>query len=666
MEIDNATTATGEFRRHLETLRRRVAYLIVPFLLGVLFAVTLTSGGSETFTTSSIIRVPDPSQSSVFGTGDGAFDIREAERDIASAIELIRGNEVGDAVEREMGDEYDLISLFEVSAISDTLFVRIKVGSLDPGVARRGAQTYATEYVEEQTRLDVFNLSTRAQQLRNSADEIDDDVLAIDLELSDLQRDIVEHEFAIRALEGQLSSGIVPRRLIDLTIELRDFQRRRDILLSDRTRQTQEQQFLRQEASNLDIEQSYRQQTGAQIVSQPEPPTQQSGRSLFRDAIIFGTLGLMVGAAAALAREYFYSRVKGIADLNELAPEVPVLGALPKVRGALSQAHLAVATHRPWYAAEAYRALRTTLFTLYGERQRTFVFSSVGAGAGKSVTVTNLAVAVARTGMRTLVIDANFRRPSVHMKLGVSNEAGTAQLLLDAADPTGFVQPSQLARGLDAIPAGPLPSNPAELLGSIAMIELLDWAQSNYDVVMIDSPPLDVFTDATVIANQVGGVFLVIRIDHTDLNRLDETLDQLRTARVPIQGFIVNGRQPKESRAMRYARRIGVRNIRTLWTDRPTVIGRSVGEMPVTEMDDDEPLPVPVGVGGRSSSTDDLATETAAPPSRGGAPLADDDAGHADENGHRDGGPVGDGDAWEDEDGLTQKMYRTWSERRPE
>jgi capsular exopolysaccharide synthesis family protein len=196
------------------------------------------------------------------------------------------------------------------------------------------------------------------------------------------------------------------------------------------------------------------------------------------------------------------------------------------------------------------------------------VFSSAGASAGKSVTVVNLAVSLAQSGFSTLVIDANLRRPSVHMKLGTKNDEGLSQLVPSGDDPEVYVQSSPLAVGLDVIPAGPPPLNPAELLGSRRMVKLIEWAQEHYHYVLVDTPPLDVFTDAAVMAHHLDGLFIVVRFDATDHRRLSEALDQLETSGIPLLGFIVNGREPAQSRAQRYARSVGVRNFKTLWTDR--------------------------------------------------------------------------------------------------
>lgn len=544
--------------------------MVIPFLLGLLVAVLNGRGGVETFVTQSVVRVPDPTQSSVFSTGDSETTSRETERIIASAIQLIRGNEVTKLVSETLGrDRFNQVTLLEITSLEDTLFVNILVGSLDPEVAREASLVFAEVYVEEQSRLDVANLETRANQLRESATDIDTALDDIDDRLREIEREIVIRDFQIRALESQLEEGIVPPELIDTTIARNDFDREKSIQLSERGRKSQEQTFLRQEASNLDIEASYRRQTGAQIVSPPEAPTLIQGRSLTRDLVIFGLLGAMLGVALALVIEYFDSRIKSMQDLHDLAPEVPVLGAVPKIGNLLNQPHMAVSTGHPWYAAEAYRALRTTLLAVHGRQRNSVVISSIGASAGKSVTVTNLAVSLAQSNFKVLVVDANMRRPSVHMKLGVENESGLGQLLAEWTDPSELIQPSKLGEWLHVLPAGPVPDNPAELLGSWSMGRLLQWADERYDWVLVDSPPLDVFTDAAVLAHQLGGVLIVVRFEATDRRRLVEVMDQLKTAAVPVLGFIVNGRDPEESRANRYARGIGVRNLKTLWTDRP-------------------------------------------------------------------------------------------------
>ncbi len=579
MQIDSNNLAeSGEARRHLETLWRRRWYVVVPFVLALAFAVSLSRGGEEVFVARADVRVPS-GQASIFGEGGGSqLSSSEAERIIASAIQLIRGNNVRDAVQAEISQEiYDQVEFVEVSSISDTFFVRITVGSLDPAVARTAARSYADQYIDAQSELDVADLATREEQLRSSALLSQAEVDSIDEALRSLDEQIVRIDFEIRALEAQLEQGVVPEELVDKTIERNDLDRQRTIELSNRSRESQEASFLRQEASNLQIEQSYRIQTGAQLVAEPSDASLRPGRSLSRDLILFGLLGGMAGAAAALAREYFDSKVRTPSDLHDLAPGVPIIGAIPRMKNVVGQPHLATATGRPWYAAEAFRALRTAVLATQGATHRCLVTSSVGANAGKSVTVTNLATSLAQAGYKTLVIDANLRRPSLHMKLRVRNDRGLSDHLLTAAEPASLAVRTELHPRLSVIPAGHIPENPAELLGSKAMHRLLDWAQEEYDYVVVDTPPLDVFTDGAVLGRALGGVLLVVRFEATDLGLLAETLDRMDTASVNIWGIVVNGRRHKDSRAARYARRVGARNLKTLWTDRPGR-SRAVGE----------------------------------------------------------------------------------------
>ncbi len=574
MYIENATgSMDGEARRHLQTLMRRRWVLIAALCFGLLYGLYSVSEGDDTWSTSSVVRVPDPTQSSVFSSDRGETGSNnDTERIIASAIQLIRGNEVESIVSTQLGpDRAAQISLFEVSSVSDTLFVQIRVDSLDPAVALDASRTYAEAYVQEQSRLDVRDLETRATNLRSSADELDGVIERIDEDLDLIEEDLVGLEIALQQLNRTFDeSNSIPAALVPTTIEQRDLDRRKTILLGERARRSEEQTFLRQEASNLDIEASYRRQTGAQIVSPPESPELVQNSSVLRNVVLFGILGAMLGVALALALEYFDSRVKDMSDLHDLAPEVPVIGAVPRMTSTLNQPHLAVSTGKPWYAAEAYRSLRTSLLAMYGSNRRSFVISSAGASAGKSVTVVNLAVSLAQSGFSTLVIDANLRRPSVHMKLGTANDAGLAQVVPSGGDPGSFIVSSPLAAGLSVLPAGPPPANPAELLGSRRMVELIEWAQSHYHYVLVDTPPLDVYTDAAVMAHHLGGLIVVVRFDATDHRRLSETLEQLETSGIPLLGFIVNGRKPSHSRAQRYARSVGVRNFRTLWTDRAT------------------------------------------------------------------------------------------------
>jgi len=161
--------------------------------------------------------------------------------------------------------------------------------------------------------------------------------------------------------------------------------------------------------------------------------------------------------------------------------------------------------------SEAYRTLRTNLdFASLDQALKTLVITSAGVGEGKSTTLANLAVVSAQAGRRVILVDADLRRPTLHQILGASNEAGLTSMVVDEARLTAPPLQETGIQGLSLLSSGPLPPNPAELLGSRRMAEVIAALAEEADQVFFDTPPIVAVTDAAVLATRVDGVLLVI------------------------------------------------------------------------------------------------------------------------------------------------------------
>lgn len=279
--------------------------------------------------------------------------------------------------------------------------------------------------------------------------------------------------------------------------------------------------------------------------------------------LLAGLLGLMLGGAAAFGREWVDTAVHTREDV-QLATGVPVLGVIPQIAGAAApkyrfrrgetaahQRELAsrsmalVAGREPQgVVAEAYRALRTNLTFAHPERPpKTIVFTSPAPGDGKSTSVANLATTLAQQGIRVLVIDADLRRGFLHHVLGGNRGPGLSEILIGQAAPAELIQDVTVESGarLHLIATGALPPNPAELLGSDRLRQLLERLDPLYDVILVDTPPVNVVTDAAVVGVQSDGVVLVARAGKTGRDELRVAMEQLRNVRVGVLGAVVNG-----------------------------------------------------------------------------------------------------------------------------
>lgn len=201
-------------------------------------------------------------------------------------------------------------------------------------------------------------------------------------------------------------------------------------------------------------------------------------------------------------------------------------------------------------AAEAYRTLRTNVqFAALDRPLRTLLVASAGAGEGAPLVAANLAVAFAQVGRRVALIDADLRRPSLGELFGLAAGPGlTDAVLADQVDAPPLT--STVVEGLTLLPAGTLPPNPAELLGSQRVRRLLDALVTQHDLVILAAPPVTVVADAAVLAPQVDGVLLVLAAGKTRRETAIRAKEQLAHVQARILGVVLYGAR----RAARAAR----------------------------------------------------------------------------------------------------------------
>lgn len=207
-----------------------------------------------------------------------------------------------------------------------------------------------------------------------------------------------------------------------------------------------------------------------------------------------------------------------------------------------------------FHIKEAYKASRTnTMFSLPGKGCKKIVVTSSFPGEGKSTTCINLAITFAQTGSKVLVIDADLRKPTVHRKLEVYNERGLAHLLGHFSEIKETIIASKY-ENLDVIIAGHIPPNPVELLGSDAMSELLDTLSETYDYIFLDTPPLNIVTDATVLSTMVSGTVMVVRQGITHHKDVQDALGKLEFAHAKVIGIILHGVQENNKGYNKYSK----------------------------------------------------------------------------------------------------------------
>ncbi|GAA3828148.1 polysaccharide biosynthesis tyrosine autokinase [Nocardioides panacisoli] len=254
--------------------------------------------------------------------------------------------------------------------------------------------------------------------------------------------------------------------------------------------------------------------------------------------IVSVIIGLMLGIALAIARDLLDRTIRTAENVADLT-EAPVLASVafdPDIRSA------PLLTDLGGFAArtEAFRLLRTNLqFIDLDHKARVLVVTSAVPGEGKTMTGTNLAVALAQTGRSVLIIDADLRRPRVASGLGLDPAIGLTTALVGKTDISDAIQVHEPS-GLHVLASGAKPPNPTEILQARVTQDLIKRLRQSYDTVIIDAPPLLPVADASVLSTLADGVILVIRHGRTTRDQVSEALTRLGQVGGRLYGVVVN------------------------------------------------------------------------------------------------------------------------------
>ena len=201
----------------------------------------------------------------------------------------------------------------------------------------------------------------------------------------------------------------------------------------------------------------------------------------------------------------------------------------------------------PFHIIESYKSIRTNLsFALSTVEKKTFVVSSANPGEGKSTTSANIAIAIAQSGSHVLLIDADMRKSIQHKIFELVNKKGLSTAVSKMHTPDECIQ-KNVMENLDVMTAGPIPPNPSELLASDTMEQMLNELSEKYDAILIDTPPVNVVTDAMELAKSVSGIVLVVRYGRTTDEDVDNVFKRVELANMNLLGFILNGVKSKHA-----------------------------------------------------------------------------------------------------------------------
>ncbi len=260
-----------------------------------------------------------------------------------------------------------------------------------------------------------------------------------------------------------------------------------------------------------------------------------------RNALIALVLGLLGGVGLALMAEYLDTSISGQEQIEERLglAFLGIVPSIPSSKGA-TPTELAVHAYPKSAVAECLRTVRTNLLFMSPEKPlRTILVTSSGPAEGKTTAATSMALTMTASGNRVLLVDADMRRPRLHRVFELENQTGLSSLILGDSEADAVIR-STSVDNLFVLPCGPVPPNPAELLHTANFQKLLAQFTAKFDLVILDSPPVGVVSDAVVISTQVDGCLLVIKAGKTSRDAARRAVKQLRDVNAPLFGAVLN------------------------------------------------------------------------------------------------------------------------------
>lgn len=487
-----------DLRHYVAVLRRRwtVVALVVFLAVGASLALSFTA--TRIYSASAdVLLVTDTQQDSVFSD---APSVRiDPVRQVETQIEVMGSRPIANTANKKLGAAASQVSSVSIDGVGQTDVIRVTVESAEPKVAKRAADLYAETYVSTRRKQQVESLLAAGEEVQKKLTEI----------------------------QGQLNG-------LDPATQAAEFEAL-----------TAQFELFKQKLDQVQVDAALK-RGGAQVVAPAVLPSTPVKPKPARDGVVAAVLGFIFGVALAFVAEYLDDKVNAADDVERYGNGLTVLAEVPNFGGRRDRRGVRVVTLEApnSAAAEAYRSLRTSL-QIIGLRRpiQTILVTSPMAAEGKSTTVANLGVTMARAGRQVVIVDLDLRRPKQSEFFDLPEGPGFTSVLVGDVPLPDALTAIEVGSGIPALqvlPTGPLPPNPSELMGTSRVAELITSLQSFADLVIIDSPPLIPVTDAMVVSSRVDGVLLVIGAGLTRRRHLARAVDLLQQAEAPILGGLLN------------------------------------------------------------------------------------------------------------------------------
>ncbi len=404
--------------------------------------------------------------------------------------------------------------------------------------ARLDLKELQAQYTEGHPR--VLDAKALVQELEQEIDQIpeliDAETVSANPAVHGIRQELKSAHVEAEAAKARLASteealGVLRDQIRDLPEQRERYQALLDRAANVRQAYLALQEDLRQAKLAEAIKQG-----NARVVDTSERPRKIEASRL-RSLAFASALGLFVGLALAILLEALDDTIYSVDDLQRITDE-HLLGVIPLRSDEAGPLVTMTAPKSP--PAEAYRTLRSNIrFSLFDQTAKSLLITSAGTGEGKSVTAANLAIAYAQSGDSVILVDTDLRRPVLHRLFEVDGGQGVTNILVGDVEVEDVLCETQLP-GLRLLPSGPLPPNPAELLESDRMTALIDELADIADIVIFDSPPAVMLSDAGILASKTDRTIVVAESGQVTERAIHDTERLFSHARATVLGVVLN------------------------------------------------------------------------------------------------------------------------------
>ena len=522
--IDQPTADELSLRDYIAILQRHKLIAISVFFLPIIAALVWTLLTPAVYESQATVVLRTNNNQQLFPSV-GSSQRSQFVRQPAAELEYTRSTVFSSQANERVPGDASVQVIYDAGDQNRSSELQFRARSGEQATAQNAADAWAQYYVTARSQNDIDEVAATIQGLEAQIEQLEvekDELLAPikpidDALLTETDSDTISRLTTQRlSLRQSLEDDLLP-----VTIQLRT---------------------LSQDLSTLKIATGYvnRPDNSARISVEAGPARKVAPR-LDRNLALAAVLGALAAAGAVLVRENYRGVVNSPADVEALAPGIPILARVPAFPKGHGDPRLLAAQAGTTYAQSLERIISSLLYrhTISGDVRTSVLFTSAIPGEGKTTVVSHVAQRIGATDTPSIVIDADLRRPDLHLSLGIKQKVpGLSHLLLSRESLARHLVRLRSAPNVRVLTAGAATDDAASLLRQ-SFEESMETLPADHDLLLIDAPPVLAVTDAEIMSRSVDGVVVVVRPGKTTKSQFSETLQKLTSAQATIVGIVI-------------------------------------------------------------------------------------------------------------------------------